>query len=189
MTRTGTSDGSAPNIGKIDREPDLAADAWACNVFASEQAESKTHTVAERVLSAYHDLELASAQIPVIAKPAVKLTTQRQPGREVVQDRKAAGEHMAARGCDPQHARAGVTGEQVAYVASNPGLAGNGLLRDEVEPVVGQSRTKLLARVPGWKLNVQARAQSRQAGGLGLFVEVPLHSYVRVAPAGGGRGS
>jgi hypothetical protein len=111
VTRTGTSDGSAPNIGKIDREPDLAADAWACNVFASEQAESKTHTVAERVLSAYHDLELASAQIPVIAKPAVKLTTQRQPGREVVQDRKAAGVHMAARGCNPQHARAGITRE------------------------------------------------------------------------------
>jgi hypothetical protein len=143
VTRTGTSDGSAPNIGKIDREPDLAADAWACNVFASEQADSKTHAVAERVLSADQDLELASARIPVIAKPAVTFTTQRQPGREVVQDRKAAGVHMAARGCNPQHARAGITGEQVAYVASNPGLAGNGLLRDEVEPVDWHARPNL----------------------------------------------
>ena len=74
MTKTGTSDGSAPNIGKIDRESDLAADAWACNVFSSEQAEGKTHAIADRPLSAEQDLELASAQIPVIAKPAVKLT-------------------------------------------------------------------------------------------------------------------
>src|SRR5712692_1271451 len=90
VTRTGASDGSVPNIGKIDREPNLAADAWACNVFASEQTERKTQAAAERVLSANQDLELASAQIPVIGKPSVNPAAERQPGSEVVQDRETS---------------------------------------------------------------------------------------------------
>jgi hypothetical protein len=116
MNRTLTWTGRAQNIGKIHGEPNLDADSWACYIFASEQPEIKSHAAAKRALSPYESLELASAETPVTGKSPVKLTAERQPGRDVVQDRESAGINMPARSLNPQYACAGVASEQEADV-------------------------------------------------------------------------
>jgi hypothetical protein len=137
MNKTLTRTGRVQNIGEVHGEPNLDADSWARYIFASEQPEIKSHAAAKRPLPPYESLELASAEIPVTGKSPVKLTAQRQPGREVVQDRESAGINMPARSLNPQYASAGVASEQEADVPIDPGLVRKGFLASQVEPIVG----------------------------------------------------
>ena len=65
------------NIGKIDREPHLRPDPGARDVLAPKHSKIESHSTAELVLPPAQDLELASAQIPVVRKSAVNLTAER----------------------------------------------------------------------------------------------------------------
>ncbi len=173
------------NIGEIYGEPNLAPNPGAGDVFASEQTEIECHAFANRVLAPDQHLELASAQVPIIRKSTVSLDAERQAGIDVVKNREACGVNMAARGLNAQSASAGVAGEQIANVRVDPGPVGERLSSDEREPVVGQSGAELMVGISSRKLDVQAGGQCGNAGALDLLVEVPLHSQVCVARAGG----
>jgi len=66
---------------------------------------------------------------------------------------------------------------------------GQGLLGDDVEPVVLQSRTELLAGVSGWELNIEAGCEGWSSGAFGFLMEPPLESQVGVSEAAGRRAS
>lgn len=68
--------GRVQNIGEIHREPYLAANPWARDVFASEHTEIQSHAVTNRVLAPYQSLQLASAQVPITRETAVHLAAQ-----------------------------------------------------------------------------------------------------------------
>ncbi len=106
---------------------------------------NKTQAIAKRVLAAGHGLKLTFAQIIVLRIAAIELASEREPAVEIVQQRKAAGINLAAGVLDSKHAGTGVAGEQDAQVSGDSGLFRNGLLPDEVEPIVSQSRSELLA--------------------------------------------
>src|SRR6266436_2102632 len=131
--------GRMQNFWEIHRESDLAAEPGARNIFAPEHAEIESHAIANCVLTANQSLELASAQIAVFGKASVDLGAERQPGSEVVQDRETSRVNVAPCALYAHRAGAGVTSEQVAEVPNDPGLVRKGFLRDQVEPVVGQS--------------------------------------------------
>ena len=57
--------GLAENIGEIHSDPNLGADPWTRNVFATKQSDSESQAIAEVVLSTHKSLELASAQSTV----------------------------------------------------------------------------------------------------------------------------
>ena len=69
--------GLAENIGEIHSDPNLGADPWTRDVFATKQSDSESQATAELVSSTYESLELASAQSTVIGESAVKLIAQR----------------------------------------------------------------------------------------------------------------
>src|ERR1700735_4765339 len=100
-----------------------------------------------------------------------------------MQKRNPAREYMSPHFRDSQHSGAGVTDEQIAGVRVDPGCFGNGLLGDEVEPVIPQSRAQLFAGVSGRKLDVEAYAQGRKRVARRFLMKFPLQSQVSVARA------
>ena len=127
------------DIRKIHRKADLASNPWSRDIFSEEQTKIKSHAIANPVLAPNHGLELPSAQISVVCKATVNFTPQCQSNTDIVQDREASGINMTAGGLNSQHTCAGVTGEHKTNIAIDPRPVRKGLLRDEIEPVVGQS--------------------------------------------------
>ena len=173
------------DVGEIHCEADLPSETRARDVFASEQAETEAEAVAEGVLAAGHGLKLRSSQISVVGVSAVKLGSEGERGAEVVQQREAAAEDMAAGVRGPQYAGAGVAGEEISEVCGEPGFGGEGLLRDQVEPVVFQARAELLGSVSSGELDVKTGGESRDARGGGLLVEAGLDAQIGVSNAAG----
>src|SRR5579863_9751742 len=92
---------------KVDGKTDLTADAWACNVSASEQTETEVESVADMVLATSHGLKLASAQIPVFRIGTEDLGSERELRGEVVEHRQSAGVDLAAGVLGSEHTCAG----------------------------------------------------------------------------------
>ena len=127
------------NVREIHRETDLPAEAGARNVFAPEEAETEAQPIAQSVLASSHGLKLGSPQISVPGISAINLRSEGKRRAEIMQQGEAAGENMAARVLGSQRAGTGVAGEQISQISSEPGFWGQGLLADQVEPVVLQS--------------------------------------------------
>ena len=64
---------------------------------------------------------------------------------------------MPSRSLDSKHTGAGISREQETEIGIDACLVGQSLLRNEVEPVVRQSRTELLATIAGGEFDVEAR--------------------------------
>jgi len=101
----------AEDIGKIHGEPDLSTDPRARDILAAENTEIKANAAPNEILAAGHSLELASAESPIIRVPAVKLATECEPAREIVQQRNTSCVNMTPPGLYSQITRAGVPGK------------------------------------------------------------------------------
>ncbi len=123
-------------VREIDSESHLAADLGAGDVFSAEQTETELKAIAKGILPASHGLELTSAQITVFRVAAEQFATEGEAGIEIVEDGKAPDVNLAAGVLNSEHAGARVSGEQEAQVSSDSGFLGDGLLPDEIEPIV-----------------------------------------------------
>ena len=88
------------NGREINGKSELGADAGAGYIFASEHAEVKSQAIANSVLAADKNLELAPAQTSVSGETSVKFGAEREPGREVMENRQTPGVDMPARTLD-----------------------------------------------------------------------------------------
>src|SRR5438309_2157250 len=115
--------GFAENIGKIHGKPDLGAERRARNILAAKDAEVKSQTRADLVLTSSQDLELGLPQLASVCIPTVHLAAQCEPVREVVQEGESSRIDVASRALNAQRACTAVPGKQVAKVPSQPRLA------------------------------------------------------------------
>lgn len=174
------------HVGEIHGETDLTADARAGFVFADDEAEGDSQTVAEIDGSACHRLELRAAEAIGVGDTCVDFAADGEAGIDVVEDGQAGRVDLPSRGVDADNPCAGVAGEKDAEVEIESGLGCDRLLNNEIEPVVDEAGAELIVRIAGGEFDVEAGTENWSMGIFDGAAEIPFDAEVGVARASGG---
>jgi len=143
---------------KVYGKPELTADSGTRLVFSAEQPEGEAEAIANLVVATDQSLKLCPSQAGSISDSTIAFDPERQPRIEIMQQRQATRVHMAAPGLNSDRPGAGVTRKQETEVRVHTRFFGEWLLRNSVQPVVGQPGTQPILFVTSRKLDIQTRA-------------------------------
>jgi len=165
----------------IRRHTDLSAHPRCRAVAASEHTQTHAQSWSDEILYAGERLQLRTIRAGTVRDPAVEFDAERDARAHIMQHGEATRINLPTTCLNANRAGAGVAGNQAPDVNVAASAVRQRLLSNDVQPVVGETRSQSLACAAGGKLDEQNCCKRGQMGPLWCLAESVFCTQIRVS--------